>query len=376
MRSLRAFGALFVVLLGMQQVALAAPGVTPDTVNETLAQGASTTVTKTVETPTVAPRADVYFLADTTGSMGAALNNVKANGAAIIDALATSGSDVAYGAGQYKDFPSDAFAFKDDAGGISDDGGAAAAAAISVWSASGGNDTPEGQFYALDQLAKGAANFRSGASRIVVWFGDAPAHDPVCSAISGLPYDITEASLTADLVSAEIQVIAVSTPTGVSGALDANPGSAGNYLSACGAETSGTAGQATRIAEATSGKHLVAATPDEVADLIIEALTSLSMTIVPVADCDAGLSVTFDNASQTVDAGATTTFEETISVASDAPSGTLTCRVDFQINGAVGAEGFGQLITIQVPAVAVAGAVETTTTTGAAAAVATPRLTG
>jgi hypothetical protein len=375
MRSLRAFGALFVVLLGLQQVALAAPGVTPDTVSETLAQGASTTVTKTVETPTVAPRADVYFLADTTGSMGAGLNNVKANGAAIISTLAGSGSDVAYGAGQYKDFPNDAFAFKDETGGIVADDGAAAAGAIAGWTPSGGSDGPEGQFYALDQLAKGAANFRPGASRVIVWFGDAPGHDPVCSAISGLPYDITEASLTASLVSAAIQVIAVSTPTGFSGALDADPGSAQDYTSACGSTTSGTAGQATRIAEATSGKHLVAATPDEVADLIIEALTSLPMTVVPVADCDAGLSVTFDNASQTVAAGETTTFEETITVASDASAGTLTCRVDFQINGAVGAEGFGQLITIQVPGVAVAGAVETTTT-APAAAVATPRLTG
>jgi len=53
--------------------AIAAPGVTPSSVETTLAAGGSTVVPKSVETPTISPRPDIIFLADTTGSMGAAI---------------------------------------------------------------------------------------------------------------------------------------------------------------------------------------------------------------------------------------------------------------------------------------------------------------
>lgn len=325
------------------------PGVTPALVELDLDPGeTSDPVVKTVQTPAVAPTLDVYFLADTTGSMGSALANVRANAASIIGDLEATGSDIAYGAGDYKDFPNEAYAFQ-NAASISDDAGAAAQGAISHWTASGGGDGSEGQFFALHELATEASiGWRTGASRVVVWFGDAPGHDPVCAAISGEGSDITEASLTTELQDAGITVLAVSTPTGYAAALDDDPtSSVYSYGSYC--AVGGTAGQATRIAGATGGQHLVAATSEEVSDMISSGLATLQMTVTPVATCDDGLSMTFTPTSQTVPAGDQAVFEETATAAVDA-SGTLTCTVDWQINGATGAPAFEQAVTVTVTA--------------------------
>ncbi len=327
--------------------ALAAdPGVTPATVTLDLDPGeTSSPISKTIQTPAVAPKLDVYFLADTTGSMGSALTNVRDNAAGIISDLEATGSDIAYGAGDYKDFPY-SYAFNHVAD-ITADGGTAAQGAIAAWSPSGGADGAEGQFYALHELATDpSVGWRTGASRVVVWFGDAPGHDPVCAAISGAATDITEASVTTALEDAGITVLAVSTPTGVTGALDADPtGYSGDYAGTC--TIGGSAGQASRITDATGGQHLVAATSGEVSDLISSGLASLEMTITPVATCDDGLSAGFTPASTTVAAGDAATFDETITAAADA-SGTLTCTVDWQINGAAGAPAFQQTVTVTV----------------------------
>ena len=57
--------------------------------------------------------------------------------------------------------------------------------------------------------AGGSIGWRSDAERILVWFGDAPGHDPVCAAISGLGFDITEATLTVKLQTASLAVVAI-----------------------------------------------------------------------------------------------------------------------------------------------------------------------
>lgn len=216
------------------------------------------TITVTIPKSSAVSKADIFFLADTTGSMGSILAAVKAGAANILNALGALGLDLAYGVGNYKDFPSDPYAFA--AQQPVTNVPAAVLAAINAWTASGGGDTPEGQFFALDQLAVppggGSIGWRAGAKRIIVWFGDAPAHDPVCQAISGLPYAISEASVTNKLVGEDIAVIAISTVTGTAGALDADPVPLStDYGGACGA-AGGAAGQATRIATATSGQHV------------------------------------------------------------------------------------------------------------------------
>ncbi len=214
-------------------------------------------------------KADVYFLADTTGSMEGILAAVRAGANSVLAALNALGVDLACGVGNYKDFGSgDPYCFQHQ---LSPTGTAATvAAAINTWAHGGGGDLPEGAFFALDRLATppgGPIGWRAGAKRIVVWFGDAAAHDPVCTAISGAPAAITEASVTAKLTSEGIVVLAISTATP---GLDGDPKSgATDYTGPCGAP-GGTAGQATRIAAATGGVFVTGINPGNIAATIVK----------------------------------------------------------------------------------------------------------
>ena len=105
----------FLVLLIPVNVLAAGGGdtVDPSSYATSLKPGQSVTITKTVTisagTPTSA-KVDVFFLADTTGSMDSALANVKAGAAAIMTGISGLG-DVAYGVGEYKDV-GDAFVYR------------------------------------------------------------------------------------------------------------------------------------------------------------------------------------------------------------------------------------------------------------------------
>lgn len=217
-------------------------------------------------------KADVYFLADTTGSMGSILAAVQAGANNVLAALNALGVDLACGVGNYKDFRSgDPYCFQHQASPTATV--ATVAAAIGAWSASGGADLPEGAFFALDRLATppgGPIGWRAGAKRILVWFGDAAAHDPVCPAVSGDPVAITEASVTAKLASEGIVVLAISTATP---GLDEDPKTgATDYTGPCGAP-GGLAGQATRIAAATGGAFVTGINPGNIADTIVKLVT-------------------------------------------------------------------------------------------------------
>ncbi len=222
----------------------------------TLPECATEDETITVHVPIsgVPPQADVYLLADTTASMGPIITTVQAG----IDTVLNTAflGDIAWGVGNYKDFPIPApnpYAFQPQlpltpgAAGV-----AAAKLAVMAWSASDGSDTPEGQLFALQQIATDPAiGWRPGSKRILVWFGDAPGHDPICQAISGVP-DITEATAKAALLNdPKITVVAISTDTGTAGALDGDPTAGSTDYGVC--TVGGTAGQATRIAAATPG---------------------------------------------------------------------------------------------------------------------------
>jgi hypothetical protein len=348
------------LLAGLLAASPVSAAVDPDTVEVTLAPGTSTDVTKTVGTPEILPTPDIYFLADSTGSMGAVIASVQADAASILTAVDAMASDPRYGAGDYKDFQNpqlDPYAFQNGAPiPAGDDGGAAALAAIAAWSAVGGEDGSEGQFYALHQLAAhNAASFRADSAPIVVWFGDAPAHDPVCDEISGdTGHDIDEASLTAELVAAEVRVIAISVVT-ASGAffpdaLDDDPTAfAGDYLATCGVEN-GASGQATRIAAATGGIHLTGVAAADIADAILEGLGALPVEVTPSASCDdPNVTISWDAASKTVTSGDDAVFTETIAAGPAAPQGdTVLCTVDFLLDGEL-LDGFTQSVTVHIP---------------------------
>jgi hypothetical protein len=337
--------------MGLAPVAALAAPVEPASVAVTLKPGESATVDKQVTAPEIPAIPDIYMLADTTGSMGGSVAAAQAGAAAILTDILAIDPGAQFGAGDYKDFPYDPYCFQ-HAQAITADT-AAVSAAVSAWSASGGSDGPEGQFYALWKIATDPAiGWRTGTNRIVVWFGDAPGHDPIpVEASTDLTEDITEASLIAALQAARIKVIAVSVTSGYPEGLDSDPDGAGDYTTYPDYVSAGTAGQATRIAAATGGLALADVAPADLVDAILEGLTGLTTDITATVEADPGLTVTFDPASHTgVEPGAVVDFVETISVASDAKTVTvLNATVTFWAGTAPIGE---QQIAVTVPAVA------------------------
>jgi hypothetical protein len=145
--------------------------------------------------------------------------------------------DVAFGVGEYKDV-GDSFVYR-----LNQDittNTVNVQTGINAWFADGGGDTPEANLYGLDQVATGAS-WRTDSTRILIWFGDAPGHDPSLG--------VDEATATADLQSANIAVQAINV-----GDLDGT-------------------GQATRITAATGG-NLFDGLGGDLVSIIQDAITS------------------------------------------------------------------------------------------------------
>lgn len=145
----------------------------------------------------------------------------------------------------------------------------AVADAFTRWRADRGLDYPEGWLYALDQLSE-ATFWRTGTYKLVVILGDAPPHDPICTAISGLAYTIDEASITAKLLLNNIVVVAASVNVATTGLDDTDD--EGDYLPYCGLSTI-LAGHGTRITTATGGYILQQPDPNEAANTIVALIT-------------------------------------------------------------------------------------------------------
>ncbi len=229
----------------------------------------------------------IYFGIDSTGSMSSSLAQVKLDVPVIIAAVQEAFPQAKFGLGQYRDFPvpgSNSFAFQhmvalgaeDENGGNNADYVSSEVATIA---AGEGGDLPEGQFYVLDQLmsASNVAGFTSDEPAIVVLIGDAPAHDEVCAAISGLNYDITESSVIAKLQSplwasggGGVTLI-TNTSSFASGGMNDDPQPTTNeYSGTC--TVTGSAGQANRLTAATNGAHFDVATAAELAQAIEDAV--------------------------------------------------------------------------------------------------------
>ena len=251
------------------------------------------TIIVTVPEGWLLPKADIYFLADNTGSMGSIIEEVKTGAHNILNQLNALGLDLAYGVGHYRDFPGMKPPFQHQLNLTKNQ--ADVTNAISNWSDSGGGDAQEGQFFALDSLAQppgGSIGWRVGAERIIVWMGDCPGHDPICKEISGLTYDITESSVTSKLKKEGITALAISTTTSCYNGLDGDPTLYPyNYESTC--TINGAAGQATRIASATNGVHKVGIDATTIVNTIIKIVTSAVSHIGNVKLVAAGMSAPF-----------------------------------------------------------------------------------
>jgi len=224
----------------------------------------------TIPAQAIGEKVDVYFLADNTGSMFPAIASVQAGATTIMSTLVGMGLDVQFGVGNYRDF-TDAPIFPAYQNQLSITGNqAAVTSAINNWSASGGGDLPEAGLYGLQQAAS-AAGWRPGAKRFMVWFGDAPSHEPICAAVWGGGFDITRATVINTLTTGPNAGANSITVLGIS--VSSGPGldvaSSGGYP---GCPSTGPAGQATAITTATGGSLSVGINPSAVATAILNAL--------------------------------------------------------------------------------------------------------
>lgn len=308
---------------------LAAPGVTPASVNLTRQPGDTFgPITKSVETPPIPPNPDIVFLVDTSTSMGPVIASVQANLPSILSNVLSAQPTAQFAVAMYKDMDDL------DAGiqpftvlqNLTANTGSVQSGINNLTPLSGGGtDAPEDYINALFQVGNGAINFRSNSTRVVLLIGDASSHDPsnghtLGSAISALQGD-------------NIRVIAIDVgPT---------PGQISDGLNA--------AGQAALLASATGGQLFSGINAGTVVATILAGLQNLPVTVTHTTSCDPNLSVSVTPASQSGTSGQTFTFTENGSVSASAGSPpTLSCTVKFLLNGSDGGPAFTQTINVAV----------------------------
>lgn len=309
--------ALVTVLMGGISTSLYAQALSPASVEVSLRPGESIDIAKTVVTPIFPPRPDICFLADTTGSMGGAILNVRTNATTIMNMVLVAQPDSQFCAAQYRD-AGDTPEFQVDQTITANT--AAVQAGINSWAAGGGGDTPEGQLHALTRLSTEAL-FRSGSTRIVVWFGDASGHDP---SIGGESLASTIAALQAE----GVRVIAV-------------PVTGGDGLDAT--------GQATAITGATGGVLITTVDPGQVTTAILTGLTNLPVDVSMTSNCTAATSgavtTSFAPPGQTITSGGSALFTETILASAGAVQGqTYLCEDRALLNGSPMTDAGGAVI--------------------------------
>jgi hypothetical protein len=194
-----------------------ADSIAPSSFSATIGVGGVASVDKTVTvsagSPTTA-QVDIFFLSDTTGSMGSVIGSVQTNAGTILTNTAGFGN-VQWGVGQYKDLGDVPVSQVQQTMTSTQ---ASVTAAIGGWVASGGGDYPENGLQGLTDAATGGG-WRVGSQKFVVMFGDAPFH-------TGPGYP-TVASTLAALGAEGIRVIAVdsgSSPGGTTSINDAANG--------------------------------------------------------------------------------------------------------------------------------------------------------
>jgi hypothetical protein len=305
----RKIGLLVIAALVMVPALAGADSIVPASYSATIAVGATATLNKTVTISTVATGAvDVFFLADTTGSMGGAISNVKTNIGEIIGNVAAVASNVAYGVGEYRD-QFDSFVYRKNADPTTSL--ATVQAAVNGWSAGGGGDWEEANLYALSEVASGSTNtaWRPDSERLVMWFGDAPGHDPSA-------FGVTEAQATAALVGAGAKVYGINV-----GDLDYS-------------------GQASRIAAATGGAYYDSIDSSALSNAIIAAITgavtNYSLVSLDVIGLTPGLTISFTPSaySGAWDRSVENIFDFQVGFRGDAP-GVYNFEIVAKVDGAI-----------------------------------------
>ncbi len=177
--------------------------------------------TKPLEFTTDIPSLDVFFLMDTTGSMGGEISNLQSSlSNTVIPGIQASIADTQFGVGQYRDFPIDPFGSTGDQpftlNQIVTSSASAAQTAVNGLGAGGGNDGPESLIEGVYQAATGngltgpsptsvavnhtgvgGVRFRAETMPVIVPIGDAVSHNPGEADTTGCGTAYTGATLTA-----------------------------------------------------------------------------------------------------------------------------------------------------------------------------------
>ncbi|MBB1076800.1 PEP-CTERM sorting domain-containing protein [Rhodoferax sp. 4810] len=264
MRHLRKISVVGAFLLASAMAPLAwADTISPATFSATVGIGDSVTVNKTVTVTkaVTTSQLDIFFLADTTGSMGSAITSVQSAASSLLASSSLLG-DVHWAVGEYKD-DGDVFGYRLNTAFTNNQ--AAVQAGIDIWGASGGGDLPEANLYALERAANDTG-WRASAGKVLVWFGDAVGWDPRLGS--------TEASATAALLAKGIKVEAIN-----NGNLD-------------GTGYGDLEGQATRITNATGGDLFGSSDTGvgaAIAAAITSAVTNYNTVCLDLSDVPGGL---------------------------------------------------------------------------------------
>ncbi len=166
-------------------------------------------------------RGDIFFLVDTTGSMGVAINNVRSSlSTMIVPAISDAIADVVMGVGDFRDFPTDPYGDPGDwpltvrqtmTADVT-----AVQTALNALRAGGGNDGPEAAVEGLYRSVSGGscpdgfgeACFRTSSHPIIVVVTDAEMHNGPsgANAYSGVTAH-TFAEMTAALNAQNVKIV-------------------------------------------------------------------------------------------------------------------------------------------------------------------------
>ena len=301
--------------------AVAAPGVSPATFSASAGPGSTFTVAKTVTTPEIAPLADVYFLADTTGSMSDPIANVKANASTILSTIVGPGRPTRSSAPattrtsrstrtrsrtrRRSARPPPTCRRPSTAGAPA--AGATAPRASCTRCTRSRPTRPSAGGPARRGSSCGSAT-RPATTRSA----------PPCGAAA---FDITTVPRGERAGRGEDHRDRDQHAHGLPAGAERQRGRWASTTSRSAARPATSTNQANIITAATGGTHLSAASSSDVANLILSALQDLPVTVTSTSTCDPGLSVGMSPASQSGTSGDVFDFTETVSVDGGASAG-------------------------------------------------------
>jgi Mg-chelatase subunit ChlD len=213
-------GAVLLVPLGAVAQAAHAD-ISPETSTITINAGESGTESKTVTVPRLPAKADIEIAIDTTGSMGGAINQAKAQATDLVNTIRSNVPDANFSVVDFRDSTDGPLEYVIKASNTND--AAVVQVAINSMVAGGGGDFPEAQNLVLsDAATDNPALWRPDTRKFVVLITDAPPHGagvngfPTCPDTSADPHGLRTNEVVASLAAAQRTLFAVTASSFVS----------------------------------------------------------------------------------------------------------------------------------------------------------------